>query len=167
MNGRDSVRVENEAVTVRPGLVPSVRRHNQQGEGAILKLVAHLCDGFWVASSTIVHALSDELDFPHAVWKEQAIWTKITHLGASLAEHGLRPVRTGQTALRPEFLDLERIVKRKPQNWTTRYSSNLKKKIVWSTTLKAKVLFLFFNLTPFSPVFGSVLSQDHVVCHEP
>lgn len=126
MNGGGSVRVENEAVPVRPRLVSSVRRYNQQGEGAILKLVAHFCDRFRVTSSAIVHALSDELDFPHTVRKEQAVRTKVAHLGTSLAEYWPRAVRTGQTALRPELLDLRRILKREQQNLTARYCSNSK-----------------------------------------
>jgi len=87
MNRRGSVWIENEAVPVGPRLVSSVRRYNQQGEGAILKFVAHLCNGFRVASSTIVHALSDELDLPYTVRKEQAVWTEVAHLGTSLAEY--------------------------------------------------------------------------------
>ena len=121
MKGRGSDRVENEAVPVRSRLVPSVRRYNQQGEGAILKLVAHLRDGFWVAPSAIVHALSDELDFPHTMREEQAVWTKVAHLGTSLAEYWLRAVRTGQTTLRPELLDLRRISKHDQQKLVTRY----------------------------------------------
>ena len=56
--------IENEAVSVCSRLVPSVRRHNQQREGAILKLITHLGDGFRVATATIVHALTNEFDLP-------------------------------------------------------------------------------------------------------
>ena len=127
MKGRGSDRVENEAVPVRPRLVPSVRRYNQQGEGAILKLVAHLRDGFWVAPSAVIHALSDELNFPHTMREEQAVWTKIAHLGTSLTEHWLRAVRTGQTTLRPELLDLWKLAtENEKQNLITRNCSSSK-----------------------------------------
>lgn len=144
MNGRGCVRIENEAVPVGPRLVPSVRRYNQQGEGAILKLVAHLRDGFRVASSTIVHALSDELDFPHTVRQEQAVWTKVAHFGTSLAEHWLRAVRTGQTALRPELLDLKRISKRQQHNLITEGIAPILKQILLITTVTVKVLVWIF-----------------------
>lgn len=87
MNERSGVRVENKAVAVSARLIPAVRRHNQQGEGSILKLVTHLRDGFRVASAAVVDALTDKLDFPHTVREEQAVRTEVTHFGTSLTKH--------------------------------------------------------------------------------
>ena len=87
MNRGTGVRIENEAVSVCSRLVPTIGRHNQQREGAILKLIAHFRDGFRVATTAIVHALADELDLPDTVRKEQAVRTKVTHLGTNLAEY--------------------------------------------------------------------------------
>ena len=87
MNGSSSIRVEDKAVAISSRLFTSVWRHNQQGEGAILELVTHLCDGFRVTSATVIHALADKLDFPHTVRKVQAVRTEVAHFRTSLTKY--------------------------------------------------------------------------------
>ena len=55
---RGQAGVEQEAVSVGAGLVAAVGRDDEEGQRAVLQLVAHLRDGLAVASAAVVHALT-------------------------------------------------------------------------------------------------------------
>ena len=50
--------IEQEAVTVRAGLITTVWRLNKYSNGSILQLITHLSDGFTVTSSAVINTLT-------------------------------------------------------------------------------------------------------------
>ena len=78
--------IEEEAIPRGASLVPAVGRLDQKRHLAAHQLVAHLCDGLAVTSSTVIDRLTDELDLPGPVRQEEALVGERSHLGNHLTK---------------------------------------------------------------------------------